>query len=61
MTFECPGNGRFTQLILYKSEKETRRLSTAQSQTLSTSRRAQVAGAEKKETAHIPYPVQDRF
>ena len=40
-------------MILCESGKETRRLSAAQSQALSTSHRAQpkVAGEEKKETA----------
>ena len=51
MALFCPGNVWFTQLILCKSGKETRRLSATQSQALSTSRRAQVAGEEKKETA----------
>ena len=41
MTLKCPDH----------SEKVTRRLSAAHSQALSTSRRAQVAGEEKKATA----------
>ena len=44
-------NGRFTQLRLCKLGKQKRRLSASQSQALWTSRRAQVAGEEKKETA----------
>ena len=45
------GNGRFTRLILCNSGKETRRLSAAKLQALSTSRTAQVTGEEKKEAA----------
>ena len=41
MKLKCPDN----------SEKVTRRLSAAHAQALSTSRRAQVAGEEKKATA----------
>ena len=50
MTLWCPVSSRFTQLILCKSGKETRRLQLSAAQSQSLCRRPQVAGQEKKET-----------